>query len=68
MEKAKVKWWDDAKGYGFLTLDSNGRDVFVHYSKIEGKDFKSLIEGFEVEVEYEQGPKGLAATNVVKLE
>lgn len=68
MEKAKVKWWDDVKGYGFITLDAGGKDVFVHYSKIEGDGFKSLIEGFEVECEYEKGDRGLAATRVVKLE
>lgn len=67
MEKAKVKWWDDAKGYGFLTLE-NGKDVFVHFSKIEGTGFKSLLEGFDVECEYEKGEKGLAATRVVRLE
>lgn len=61
----KVKWFNDAKGYGFI-VHSDGRDVFVHYSSIEGEGFKSLNQGQDVWYEVEEGPKGLHALAVRK--
>jgi CspA family cold shock protein len=62
----KVKWFNDAKGFGFITPDAGGHDYFVHYSAIEGEGFKSLTEGDTVEFEVTQGQKGPQAANVVK--
>lgn len=62
----KVKWFNDTKGFGFITREG-GDDVFVHYSAIDGKGFKTLIEGQPVEFEVKEGPKGLQASNVVKV-
>ena len=61
-----VKWFNDAKGFGFITLES-GEDVFVHYSAIQGNGFRSLPEGAHVEFDLNQGPKGLQAANVVAV-
>jgi CspA family cold shock protein len=66
MAKGTVKWFNDQKGYGFVTPE-NGKDVFVHHSSIQGDGFKTLAEGQQVEFEIEQGPKGEQATHVVKL-
>ncbi len=66
METGTVKWFDGAKGYGFITRES-GDDVFVHYKAIEGDGYKSLEEGVQVQFEVEQGRKGLQATKVSKL-
>ncbi len=65
MAKGKVKWFNNQKGYGFITPES-GNDVFVHHSAIQGEGYKSLDEGQEVEFEIEQGPKGEQAVNVRK--
>ena len=61
-----VKWFNDAKGYGFITTEK-GDDVFVHFSAIQGSGFRSLPEGAAVEFDVEKGPKGLQATNVVAV-
>jgi len=66
MAKGKVKWFNDAKGFGFLEQE-NGEDVFCHFSAITGEGFKSLQEGDEVEFEVVKGPKGLQAANVRKI-
>ncbi len=63
-EQGTVKWFNEAKGYGFIARDS-GPDVFVHYSAIHGNGFKTLKEGQPVEFEVGQGPKGPQAVNVV---
>ena len=65
-ETGTVKWFNDAKGYGFIER-GNGGDVFVHHSAISGEGFKSLAEGAQVEFEVVQGQKGPAAENVVAL-
>ncbi len=65
--KGSVKWFNEAKGYGFIAQDNGGPDVFVHYSNITGNGFKTLKEGQQVEFEMGQGPKGPCATNVRRL-
>ena len=62
-----VKWFNDSKGFGFLTREDGEKDVFVHHSAIQGGGFKSLAEGEKVEFDVVQGQKGPAAENVVKL-
>ena len=66
MAKGKVKWFNNQKGYGFITIDGGG-DIFVHHSAITGEGYKSLEEGQEVECEVTKGPKGDQASNVTKL-
>ena len=66
MVKGTVKWFNNQKGYGFITPES-GSDVFVHHSAIQGDGYKSLTDGQAVEFEITNGPKGEQATNVVKL-
>ena len=65
-ETGTVKWFNDAKGYGFIARDA-GEDVFVHYSSVEGDGFRTLREDDRVEFAVEQGPKGLQATQVRAL-
>ena len=63
MATGKVKWFNETKGFGFITIDEGG-DAFVHYSDIQGDGFKTLAEGDSVEFEVQQGPKGAKAVNV----
>ncbi|MGN6090868.1 cold-shock protein [Luteibacter jiangsuensis] len=64
MATGTVKWFNDAKGFGFITQDGGGADVFVHFRSIQGNGFKSLQEGQKVEYEVTQGQKGPQAENV----
>ena len=65
MNKGTVKWFNATKGYGFITNDENGQEVFVHFSGIFADGFKTLEEGQKVTFDLEQGQKGLQAVNVV---
>ncbi len=67
-KQGKVKWFNNAKGYGFIEQPEGGGDVFVHYSAIIDKGFKTLDEGQMVEFELVQGPKGQQAENVIKIQ
>jgi cold shock protein len=66
MSTGKVKWFNESKGYGFIEPDGGGRDIFVHYSAIQGEGYKTLSEGQPVEFEVTQGDKGPQAANVMK--
>lgn len=66
MERGIVKWFNNAKGYGFIQK-SSGEDVFVHYKTITGEGYRTLHEGETVDFDFEEGPKGLHATSVVKI-
>ena len=65
LTEGKVKWFNDAKGYGFITQEGEEKDIFVHYSAIQRDGFKTLREGEPVAFEIIDGPKGLQATNVM---
>jgi len=66
-KSGKVKWFNDAKGFGFIQQDGGGADVFVHHSQIQQDGYRSLAENDPVQFEVETGPKGLKAVNVSKL-
>lgn len=67
MATGKVKWFNDAKGFGFITPDDGGEDIFAHFSAINSSGFKSLKEGQAVSFDLTQGPKGKQASNIVPL-
>ena len=67
MASGTVKWFNDAKGFGFITPDGGGKDVFVHHTAIQAEGFRSLAEGQKVEFEVQQGPTGPQAANVRKV-
>ena len=67
MATGSIKWFNESKGFGFISQENDGDDVFVHYSAIQSTGFKTLAEGQKVSFETEKGPKGLQATSVVVM-
>ena len=67
MATGSIKWFNESKGFGFISQENSGDDVFVHYSAIQGTGFKTLAEGQQVTFETEQGPKGPQATSVTAI-
>ena len=67
MQTGTVKWFNDVKGFGFITPDEGGEDLFAHYSEVQGSGFKSLKENQKVSFEVKQGPKGKQAANIQTL-
>jgi cold shock protein len=67
MATGTVKWFNDAKGYGFITPEDGGKDLFVHHSQINSSGFRTLVEGAKVEYESREGTKGPEATNVIPV-
>jgi len=67
MQTGTVKWFNEAKGFGFIAPEDGGKDVFVHFSGISGDGFKTLQEGQQVQFETKEGPKGLQAVDVTAL-
>ncbi|CAN5338542.1 cold-shock protein [soil metagenome] len=67
MAQGTVKWFNDAKGYGFISRSDDNKDVFVHYSSITGEGFRTLNQGATVEYEEADGPKGLFAARILKV-
>jgi CspA family cold shock protein len=67
MATGRVKWFNDAKGFGFITPDAGGEDLFAHFSAIESTGFKTLAENQAVKFEVTQGPKGKQASNIVPV-
>ena len=67
MTQGTIKWFSDQKGYGFITPDGGAKDVFVHFSALQGEGFKTLAEGQRVSFDIISGPKGEQAANVTKL-
>ena len=67
MATGTVKWFNDSKGFGFITPEDGGKDLFVHFSAIQADGYKTLNEGQRVEFEVKQGPKGLQAENVARV-
>ncbi len=67
MPTGKVKWFNNSKGYGFITTEE-GKDAFVHYTDIDGEGFKTLDEGDDVQFELAEGPKGAKASKVIKVQ
>jgi CspA family cold shock protein len=65
--KGQVRWFNDSKGFGFITPDDGSKDIFVHHSAIQSNGFKTLTEGQKVEFEIQQGQKGPSAMNVILL-
>ena len=66
-QTGKIKWFNDAKGFGFVTPDDGSKDVFVHFSAIQGEGFKSLAEGDRIEIDVQPSEKGPKAANVRKV-